>query len=111
MGHTTESFFNLKKIIENLIKEGYLWEYITGAAVQQPPLNADRVVNVITPKVPSVKKLKHHIYYLNKAYSTPTYDEDEKEVITFTRTELAATIELHTNSLVVEVVMTTPEVG
>lgn len=62
---------------------------------------------MITTEISSFKKLKSHIYYLKKEHPVPVYNEEEKEMITFSRTKLAANIKLRTNPLVVEAIMTT----
>lgn len=61
---------------------------------QEPRQDVESVINVITPEMPSIKKLKSYIHYLKKWYPILVYHEDEKEMITVSRTELAATIEL-----------------
>lgn len=65
---------------------------------------------MITPEMPSIKKLKSRIYYLKKEHHAPVYNEEEKEKITFSRTELATNIKLRTNPLVMEAIMRAREI-
>lgn len=61
---------------------------------------------MISPEVPSITKIWRQIHLLNKTYVIPEYEHIEKEVITFSRTELAPADELKSNSIVLEAGMT-----
>lgn len=61
--------------------------------------------DVIPLEMPSIKKLKSRIYYLKKEHHALVYNDEEKKMITFSRTELATNIKLCTNPLIMEAIM------
>lgn len=102
--HTIENFIQLKRAIELLIREGYLKEYISNT--QQQKDKGERVINMITPKISSVKKIKKWIYYLNKSYLIHEYEHVKCEVISFSHEELVHNEEAKITPIVLEVRMT-----
>lgn len=68
-GHTTENCIQLKRAIERLIKEGHLKEYMSD--LQQKD-KVERVIEVITPRLSSIKQIKKKIYNLNKPSPKPS---------------------------------------
>lgn len=68
------------------------------------------MIEVITPEVPSIRKIKRQIYLLKKNYDVPVYKHQEEEVISFSWKELVPTPELKANPIVLEVGMTMKEI-
>lgn len=55
--HTTENCIPFKKIIERLVLEGHLKEYTLEALPTESSKGKERVIEVITPEVPSITKI------------------------------------------------------
>lgn len=68
-----------------MIREGYLKEYISGT--QQQKDKGERVINMITPEMSSIKNIKKRIYNLNKSYLISEYEHNEHELISFSKKE------------------------
>lgn len=100
-GHLTEHCIQLKQAIEKLIQEGRLGEYKAQGAVKEPERGKERVIEVITTEVPSLTQLKRQIHSLKTTFTVPEYF-DNKETITFSRSELAPTSDVQLNPLVIK---------
>lgn len=87
-----------------MIREGYLKEYISGT--QQQKDKGERVINVITPEMSSIKNIKKRIYNLNKSYLIFEYEHNEHEVISFSKKEFVHNEEAKITPRVLEVQMT-----
>lgn len=100
-GHGTEDCIQLKRAIERLIREGCLKEYVVNT--QQQKDKGERVINVITPEVTSIKKIKKRIFNLTKSYLVLEYRLMHREVISFSNEELKHKEEIKITPIILEV--------
>lgn len=63
VSHTIQNCIPLKKIIKKLIHEGHLKEYVLGTLLKDIRKGNERVIEVITLKVPSLTKIRRQIHF------------------------------------------------
>lgn len=108
-GHLTEDCIQLKRAIEWLIWEGCLKEYV--ASAQQQKDKGERIINMINPKLTSVKKIKKRIYNFTKSYLVLEYGLMHREAISFSNKELEHNEEAKITLIVFEVRMIRDEIN
>lgn len=87
--------------MKDSFKRGYLKEYISNT--QQQKDKRERVINMITLEMSSIKKIKESINKFNKLYLVPEY---EHKIISFSKKEFVHNVEAKITPIVLDIRMT-----